>query len=55
MTIPKEVAEQEGVRPGEIVNIEVRKTKKSYFGIAKGIGLFNKEDEMKAYDQDRHF
>ena len=50
MTIPKEVAEEEGVRPGEIVNIEVRKTRKSYFGIARGVGPFKKADEMKAHD-----
>ena len=50
VTIPKEVAEEEGVRPGEIVNIEVRKARKSYFGIARGIGPFKKEDEMKAHD-----
>jgi len=46
VTIPKEVAEEEGVRPGEIVNIEVRKTRKSYFGIARGVGPFKKADEM---------
>jgi len=50
VTIPKEVAEEEGVRPGEIVNIEVRKTRKSYFGIARGVGPFKKADEMKAHD-----
>ncbi len=36
VTIPKGVAEEEGVKPGELVNIEVRKTRKSYFGALQG-------------------
>jgi len=50
VTIPKEVADEEGIRPGETVNVEVRKMKKSYFGTARGIGPFTQEDEMKAHD-----
>ncbi len=50
VTIPKGVAEEEGVKPGELVNIEVRKTRKSYFGAARGVGPFTSKDEMKAHD-----
>ena len=50
VTIPSEVAEQEGLRPGELVNIEVRKARKGFFGIDKGIGPFTQEDEMKDHD-----
>jgi antitoxin component of MazEF toxin-antitoxin module len=50
VTIPREVAEEEGVKPGELVNIEVRKTRRSFFGAARGIGPFTREDEMKAHD-----
>ncbi|HYY91209.1 MAG TPA: AbrB/MazE/SpoVT family DNA-binding domain-containing protein [Candidatus Dormibacteraeota bacterium] len=50
VTIPREVAEEEGVKPGEIVNVEIRKTRKSYFGASRGIGPFTDEDEMKAHD-----
>ena len=50
VTIPREVAEEEGVKPGELVNIEVRKTRKSFFGAARGIGPFTSEDEMTAHD-----
>ena len=50
VTIPREVAEEEGVKPGELVNIEIRKKKKSYFGAARGIGPFTSADEMKAHD-----
>ena len=35
VTIPREVVEEEGVKPGELVNIEIRKTKKSFFGAAR--------------------
>ncbi len=50
VTIPKEVARQEGIRPGETVNVEVRKVKKSHFGTARGIGPFTSKDEMKGHD-----
>ncbi len=50
VTIPKEVAEEEGIKAGEKVNVEVRKVKGSYFGAARGIGRFTAEDEMKAHD-----
>lgn len=50
VTIPREVVEEEGVKPGELVNIEIRKTKKSFFGAARGIGPFTREDEMRDHD-----
>ncbi len=50
VTIPREVAEEEGVKPGELVNIEIRKTKKSFFGIDRGIGPFTRDDEMTDHD-----
>jgi antitoxin component of MazEF toxin-antitoxin module len=50
VTIPREVVEEGGVKPGELVNIEIRKTKKSFFGAAMGIGPFTRKDEMKGHD-----
>ena len=50
VTIPREVVEEEGVKPGEMVNIEVRKARKSYFGTARGIAPFTSQDEMKSHD-----
>ncbi|HZY95126.1 MAG TPA: AbrB/MazE/SpoVT family DNA-binding domain-containing protein [Candidatus Bathyarchaeia archaeon] len=50
VTIPSEVAEQEGLKPGEVVNIEVHKARKSFFGIDRGIGPFTADDEMKDHD-----
>jgi len=50
VTIPKEVVEQEDIREGEIVEVEVRKAQKSFFGITPGIGPFTKGDKMKDHD-----
>ena len=50
VTIPREVADEEGVKAGELVNIEVRKAKKSFFGAARGVGPFTIKDEMKSHD-----
>src|SRR5947209_1424384 len=50
VTIPREVVEEEGVKPGELVNVEIRKTRKSFFGAAREIGPFTVEDEMKDHD-----
>jgi len=50
VTIPRRVADEEGIKPGETVNVEVRKIKKSYFGAARGIGPFTAEDEMQGHD-----
>ena len=44
-TVPKNVVELEGLMPGQTVKISVKKIKKSFFGAAKGIGSFTKEDE----------
>ena len=45
-TVPKRIIELEGLAPGQIVKIKVEKIKKSFFGAAKGIGTFTKEDEL---------
>ncbi len=44
-TVPKNVIEIEGLMAGELVKIRVERMKKSFFGAAKGIGSFTKEDE----------
>ncbi len=50
VSIPKEATEQEGIREGELVEIEVKKAKKDWFGALKGIGSFSKEDELDTHD-----
>ncbi|HLD41792.1 MAG TPA: AbrB/MazE/SpoVT family DNA-binding domain-containing protein [archaeon] len=50
VTIPKEIVKEEGLKAGQVVEIEVNRPKKSFFGIAKGVGPFTKEDEMDSHD-----
>lgn len=50
VTIPKEIVRGEGILPGELVEIDLRKAKRSFFGIARGIGPFTKRDEMRTHD-----
>jgi len=50
VTIPKEVVEQEDLREGELVELDVRKAKRSFFGITPGIGPFTRDDKIKDHD-----
>jgi antitoxin component of MazEF toxin-antitoxin module len=45
VTIPKEVVEQEDIREGELLELEVRKARRSWFGATPGIRPFTHEDE----------
>ena len=47
VTIPKTIVEQEGIKENQLIKIEVKKAKKSGFGIFKGIGPFKREDKFK--------
>ena len=47
-TIPKNIIELENFVPGQIVKITVKKVRRSFFGIAKGIGSLTKEDKRWA-------
>lgn len=44
-TVPRKVVDVEGLMPGQFITIRVKKLRKSFFGVAKGIGSFTKEDE----------
>jgi antitoxin component of MazEF toxin-antitoxin module len=46
--IPKEVAEQEGIGEGELVEIEVRKARRDWFGTMKGLKPFSRDEELDA-------
>lgn len=50
VSIPKEATELEGIREGELIEIEVRKAKRDWFGATKGVGPFTKEDELDTHD-----
>ncbi|MBS3080780.1 AbrB/MazE/SpoVT family DNA-binding domain-containing protein [Candidatus Pacearchaeota archaeon] len=47
VTIPKEIVKEESLQEGELVEIEVSKVKKDFFGVLKGIGHFTKEDKFR--------
>jgi len=47
VTIPKEIVKIEHLREDELVEIKVKKVKRSWFGAFKGMGPFTKEDKFK--------
>ena len=48
VTIPIDLVRKEGLKEDELVEIELRKVKKDYFGALKGIGSYKREeDRMK--------
>ncbi|MEK6850441.1 MAG: AbrB/MazE/SpoVT family DNA-binding domain-containing protein [Nanoarchaeota archaeon] len=47
VTIPIELVRMQGLKEDEIVEIEVKKHKKDYFGALKGIGKFTDKDRME--------
>lgn len=47
VTIPKELVKEEQLQEGEVVEISVKKPRKSYFGALKGIGSFTRGDRAK--------
>ena len=49
ITIPKELVEQEDIKEGEMVEVEVRKARKSGFGLTPGIGHVTHEDELDTH------
>jgi anaerobic selenocysteine-containing dehydrogenase len=50
VTIPKELVEQEGIREGEVVDLEIWRAQRSLFGFTPEIGPFTKDDRMKDHD-----
>jgi len=50
VTVPKEIVESEGIKEGELVLLDIKKAKKSWFGVAVGIGSFRPADELKSHD-----
>ncbi|MDV3277494.1 MAG: AbrB/MazE/SpoVT family DNA-binding domain-containing protein [Nitrososphaerales archaeon] len=48
--IPKEAVEQEEILEGELLEVEVRKARRSWFGAFPGIGPFTHEDELDTHE-----
>lgn len=50
VTIPREVAELEGISSGEIVEIEIHKVKKDWFGAFPQLHSLKKEEKLDLHD-----
>ncbi|MAF34800.1 hypothetical protein CMO91_03060 [Candidatus Woesearchaeota archaeon] len=49
VVIPRDVVKEKDIGPDETVDVEVKKVRKSYLGVLKGMGRLTKEDK---YDID---
>ncbi|MFH1376701.1 MAG: hypothetical protein ABIH25_03630 [Candidatus Woesearchaeota archaeon] len=47
VTIPKAIVEEEGLIENQTIRIDIKKIKKSGFGISNGLASFSKEDKFK--------
>ena len=47
VTIPSEIVKSEVLRENELVEIEVSKPRKDFFGALKGVGKFTEKDRME--------
>lgn len=48
--IPKELVEEQSIKENTLVEIDVTKPRKDFFGSLKGMGKFTKEDELNTHD-----
>ena len=49
LRIPKEVVEEEGIREGDLVEIEVSKARNDWFGTFPNLKRFSREEELDAH------
>ena len=47
-TIPKEIVNIENLEENQVVEIEIKKHKKDFFGTLKGLSSFTEEDRIKS-------
>jgi len=50
VTIPKEIVELERLHESELVEIHIKKVKKSYRGILRGISPLKKSDKLDVHE-----
>jgi antitoxin component of MazEF toxin-antitoxin module len=53
VTIPANIIQNEQIGANELIELEVKKIRKNYFGALKGIGHFTREDRMEDRMEDR--
>ena len=46
VTLPKEVVKGEMICESDLVEIEVKRVKRDFFGTLRGVGHFTEEDEL---------
>ena len=47
VTIPVEIVREKNLQEDEVIEIEIKKHKKNYFGALKGISKFTRKDRME--------
>lgn len=47
VTIPKNIVEEQNIKEDQPVIIEIKKYKKSGFGLSKGLASFSKDDKFR--------
>jgi antitoxin component of MazEF toxin-antitoxin module len=50
VTIPKGLVEEEGIRPGDLLRVDVEKARKDWFGAFKGLKPMTREEELDTHD-----
>jgi antitoxin component of MazEF toxin-antitoxin module len=50
VTLPKELVENQKIKPDEIIEITVKKCKKAGFGSLRNMKPFTVEDELQTHD-----
>lgn len=48
--VPKEIVEAEIITEGTLVEIDVNKPKRNFFGALRGIGKMTKKDELNTHE-----
>ena len=43
--IPKEIVEMENIKEGEAVQIDIKKARRDFFGISRGLSPYKKEED----------
>jgi antitoxin component of MazEF toxin-antitoxin module len=50
VTIPKELVDQEGIGAGELVELEVQKARRDWFGAFPKLKPFSRDEELDSHD-----
>jgi antitoxin component of MazEF toxin-antitoxin module len=48
--LPKEIVQQEDIQEGEMIEVDVRKARKEWFGATPNVDPFTHEDELDSHE-----